>query len=368
LFGIAVRTVINEGAATACLAEERTMHTVLLTGATSFLGYHVAKRLNAVGIRPRVLELRESRVGVLDRLDVERCSGHLEDPAAVRAACAGADTLLHAAFKVSVGGGARQLEEMQRVNVEGTRQLLQSAAANGVARAVVTGSALAVGVNREPVPLNESASWSQHAFDLPYAHMRRQAELDALAQATSRFAVLTVCPAFTFGPDDPVGAPANKLLQALISGRLRFTLPVGFGCLDVRDFALGMVAAAERGRSRERYLLSGENVTTSQLLQQAAAIAKVRAPRFALPAILLHAAVGAVELVSKLRGKPAPVTRGVLQIIGRYAWYDTSKARTELGWAPRPLAETLDDTIRSLRDLQSTAAAEGSHEKGEVVR
>jgi len=344
------------------------MNTVLVTGGTSFLGYHVVKRLNTVGIRPRVLELRESRRGVLDRLDVDRCSGHLEDPEAVRAACAGADTLLHAAFKVSVGGGARQLEEMQRVNVEGTRQLLQAADAGGVARAVVAGSALAVGVNRQPVPLNESASWSQHVFDLPYANMRRQAELDALAQTTSRFAVLTVCPAFTFGPDDPVGAPANKLLEALMSGKLLFTLPVGFGCLDVRDFALGMLLAAERGRSRERYLLSGENVTTSQLLQQAAAIANVRAPRFMLPTIVLHGAVGAVELLSKLRGKPAPVTRGVLQIIGRYAWYDTSKARTELGWAPRPLRETLEDTIGWLRAPAASAAAEGVREKGEVVR
>jgi dihydroflavonol-4-reductase len=368
LFGIAVRPVINEGAATACSAEERTMHTVLLTGATSFLGYHVAKRLNAVGIRPRVLELPDSKADVLDRLDVERIPGDLEDPAAVRAACAGADTLLHAAFKVSVVGGAQQLEEMQRVNVEGTRRLLQAAAAGGVGRAVVTGSALAVGVNRQPVPLNESASWAQHAFDLPYARMRRQAELDALAQATSRFAVLTVCPAFTFGPDDPVGAPANKLLRALMSGKLPFAARVGFGCLDVRDFARGMVLAAERGRSRERYLLSGENVTTSQLLQEAAAIANVRAPRLTPPAILLHVAVGALEVVSKLRGKPAPVTRGVLQLIGRYAWYDTTKARAELGWTPRPLRETLDDTIRWLRAPESTVVAERIREKGEVVR
>jgi dihydroflavonol-4-reductase len=343
------------------------MNTVLVTGATSFLGYHVAKRLNAAGIRPRVLELRESRFAVLDRLDVERCSGHLEDPASLRAACAGADTLLHLAFKVSVGGGTQQLEEMQRVNVDGTRKLLQAAVASGVGRAVVTGSALAVGVNRQPAPLNESASWTEHLFDLPYARMRRQAELDALAEATSGFAVLTVCPSFTFGPDDPAGAPANKLLQALISGKLPFTLPVGFGCLDVRDFAIGMVLAAERGRPGQRYLLSGENVTTTQLLQQAAAIANVRTPWFTPPTVLLHGVVGVVELLSKLRGKPAPITRGVLQIIGRYAWYDTSKARTELGWAPRPLRETLEDTIRWLQHPGSGAGAERVRENSEVV-
>lgn len=343
------------------------MKTILVTGATSFLGYHVAKRLNQAGIRPRVLEPRESRREALDRLDVDRCSGDLEDPVAMQAACAGVDTLMHLAFKVSVGGGAGRLDEMRRVNIEGTRHLLQAATASGVRRAVVTGSALAIGVNRQPVPLDETASWSRHAFDLPYANIRRQAELDALAQATPRLAVLTVCPAFTFGPDDPSGAPANTLLRSLVSGKLRFTLPVGFSCLDVRDFADGVVRAGERGRSGERYLLSGENVTTDQLLEQAAAIAGVRAPRFTPAPFLVRGLVGALELISTIRRRPAPITRDVLQIIGRYAWYDTSKARAELGWVPRPLRETLEDTIRWLRSPVPSAAAD-AREKGTAVR
>jgi dihydroflavonol-4-reductase len=211
-------------------------------------------------------------------------------------------------------------------------------------------------VNRKPAPLDETARWSDHAFDLPYATIRRQAELDALTQATPAFAVLTVCPAFTFGPDDPIGAPANTLLGALIAGKQRFTLPVGFGCLDVRDFADGMIRAAEHGRSGERYLLSGENVTTSQLFERAAAIASVRAPRFRPPMMLVHAAVAAIGLASRLRGKPAPLTREVLQIVGRYAWYNTAKARRELGWTPRPLERTLEDTIAWLRSARKDAS------------
>jgi dihydroflavonol-4-reductase len=325
------------------------MKTILVTGASSFLGYHVVKRLNAAGLRPRVLELPDGKAEVLDRVDVERCAGHLGDPAAVRAACTGADTVLHLAFKVSVGGGAGLVEEMRKVNVGGTADLLQAAAAAGVRRAVVAGSALAVGVNKEPAALDERASWSRHAFDLPYANIRREAELTALALVTPQFAVITVCPAFTFGPDDPTGAPANKLLETLVKGRLKFTLPIGFSCLDVRDFADGMVRAAEQGHSGERYLLGGENVTTNQLLQRAANIASVRAPRFTPPTMLLQAAVSAMGLYSRLRRKPAPITREVLQVIGRYAWYDAGKARTELGWTPRPLNQTLADTIAWLR-------------------
>ena len=331
------------------------MNTVLVTGASGFLGYHVVKQLNERGIRPRVIELPGSKGDALKRLDVERCSGDLADQKSVDAACAGVHTLVHLAFKVSVGGGAQLIEEMRRVNIAGTRLLLQTAAAAGVRRAVVAGSALAVGVSREPVPLAESDGSPQNAFDIPYASIRREAELGALAQSTPAFEVVSVCPSFTFGPDDPTGAPANKLLQAIITRKLRFTLPVGVGCLDVRDFASGALLAADRGRAGERYLLSGENITANELVERAATLAGVRPPRLTPPTFLLNAGVGALELISKLRGKPAPVTRDVLQVLGRYAWYNTSKARTELGWTTRPLQQTLADTIVWLRESHTAA-------------
>ena len=280
------------------------MNTVLVTGASSFLGYHVAKLLNERGIRPRVLELAESKRAPLERLNVSQCDGHLEDPQSLAAACAGVDTLFHLAFRVSVGGGSKLLEEMQRVNVGGTERLLDVAASKGVTKVVVASSALAVGVNRRPEALDETAKWAEHAFALPYAEMRRLAEQKSLEKARPGFAVVAVCPAFTLGPDDPVGAPANKLIGTLIRGKLRFTLTVGFGCLDVRDFAIGAILAAERGHSGQRYLLSGHNVTTNQLLEQAAAIAGVRAPRFEPPRAVLKTVVAAVEVFSKIRGNP----------------------------------------------------------------
>jgi dihydroflavonol-4-reductase len=340
---------------------------ILLTGASGFLGYHVAKVLNQANIRPRVLELRDGHPDVLERLNVERCPGTLEDAAAVQAACAGVHTVIHLAFKVGVGGGAALHEEMERINVGCTNQLLTAAAASGVKRAVVASSALAVGVNRNPQPLDESADWSKHAFDLHYALVRRRAEAEALKHASPNLAIMAVCPAFTFGPDDPVGAPANKLVQAMMTRKLRFTIPVGCGALDVRDFAAGVVLAAERGRSGERYLLSGENVLMTDLLAEAAGIAGVPAPRVVAPTPLLSVAIGGLELVSRIRGKSAPVTREVLQVIGRYAWYDTTKARTELGWSSRPLRETLTDTIQWLRSHPSSRSDPSVRERSAVV-
>jgi dihydroflavonol-4-reductase len=328
---------------------------VLVTGATSFLGYHVAKKLNELGIRPRVLELDDAVIERLARLDVERCGGSLSSDAAMAAACADVEAVFHLAFKVSVAGGNAILDEMRQVNVTGTLRLLDAAAAAGVTRVVLASSALAVGVNRNPAPLDENASWSEHALDLPYATIRRDAERQGLARSRPGFDVVVVSPSFTLGPDDPVGAPANALLKSLINGKMYVAPRAGFGCLDVRDFANGVVLAAERGSPGQRYLLSGHNVTTDEFLGQAAALAGVRAPRFAPPLFLLKAAVAVIQAISKLRGKPAPISGEALQIIGRYAWYDTTRARTALGWEPRPLQQTLQDTIRWLRNPQPSA-------------
>ena len=102
--------------------------------------------------------------------------------------------------------------------------------------------------------------------------------------------------------------------------------------------------------------------------KQVAEIAGVRAPRFVPPTPILRGLVGLLELVSSIRGKPAPLTRDVLQIIGRYAWYDTSKARTELGWSTRPLRETLMDTIRWLQNPLSRPAESAAQGHGAAVR
>jgi dihydroflavonol-4-reductase len=339
------------------------MSTILVTGATGFLGFHVVRRLNERGVRPRVLELRDSDRRPLAELDVDVVEGHLEDQSALDTACTGADTLLHLAFRVAVGGGAKTEEEMRRINIVGSERLLRSAAANGVRTAVVSSSALAVGINREPEPLDESADWTQHPYEIPYVIVRREAERAALAMAAPEFTVVAVCPSFTMGPRDPVGAPANKLLKTIAAGKMRLKVPVGFGCLDVRDFADGVLLAAERGRSGQRYLLSGENVTAEQFLGLAATAAGVRPPRLQPPRPLLTAVVTVIGLVSKLRKKEPPITPGVLQLIGRNAWYDTTRARSELGWTSRPLQQTVEETIAWLRQdgLAASRPAKGSN-------
>lgn len=326
------------------------MNRVLVTGATSFLGYHVVKRLNERGIRPHVLVPKNSGPSiVLQKLNVEVIAGDLNDIASLVTVFAGIDTILHLAFVVKLGGGAEMEKNMRQANVGGTRCVVQAAAQAKVPRVVVTGSALAVGVNRESKALDENADWNIHRVSVPYAEIRREAEQEALANATHETSVVIVCPSFTLGPDDPVGAPANKLVKALSAGKVPVKIHVGLGCLDVRDFADGMLRAAELGRPGQRYILSGHNLMFDEFLGEVTRIAGSKPPRFTLPKWLALTLVAAIEGFYALKRQPPPITRSVLQIIDRYAWYDTQRAQTELGWQARPFADTVADTVAWLR-------------------
>lgn len=324
---------------------------VLVTGAANFLGYHVIKALNARGVRPRVLidPDAESAPGLrsLERLEIERVSGSVHDLESLSAACAGVGTLFHLHFVINLGGGPAAAAELQRGNVVATRNVLDAATGARVERIVVSSSALAVGLNPEPRPLDESADWDTFRYRLPYAESRHEAEREALARPAGGPVIVAVCPSFTMGPEDYVGAPANGLVRKMAKPWFRVTAPVGFGVLDVRDYADGALRAADRGRHGQRYILSGHDVMTRHLHRAVAEVVGNRPPRFLVvaPRWLIAPLVGALNAWSRVRGRPPKVAPALLDIWGRHAWYDTTLARSELGWQPRPLKETLADAI-----------------------
>ncbi len=329
------------------------MNTVLVTGPAGFLGHHVIQQLNANGIRPRVLlppDIDDSlpKVRALQQQNVEIISGDIDNPAALQNACNGVDTVLHLHFEITLGSDAQARQALHEENVQGTRNLLDAATKANVSRMVISSSALTIGLHHEAETLNENADWMQYAFTLPYAQSRREAEQMALSQAgPDRPQIVVVNPSFTLGPDDWISAPANRLVMAMTKPGFRLTAPIGFGVLDVRDYADGVIRAAKHGKPGQRYILSGDNLTPRQL---AHAVAKAVGNEpansfFSLRGWMVYPLVVLVELFSKLRGRPAPVSRNILELWGRYAWYDTSLSRNELGWKPRPLQETLRDTI-----------------------
>jgi dihydroflavonol-4-reductase len=328
------------------------MNTFLVTGPTGFLGYHVVKLLNSRGHRPRVLlptdldpDLPE--LNALQKLDIEEVKGDVGDPAALQAACEGVNTVLHLQFTIALGGGEEIEKSLYEGNVVGTRNVLEAAARTGVGRVVVSSSVLAVGLNPDPQPLDENADWNRYAFSLPYALSRRYAEQEALTRPAGPPEVVVVNPAFTLGPEDWVGVPANSLVMRMAKPSFRLSAPIGFGLLDVRDYADGVLRAAERGTPGQRYILSGTNVMPDQLVKAVADIVGNKPPRwlFPLQAWIVRPLILGLNFWNRLRGKPPKIAPSLLELWGHYAWYDTRRARNELGWEPRPLQESLRDTL-----------------------
>lgn len=329
-----------------------------MTGADGFLGYHVVKLLNKHSIRPRVLlpaDIDPDLPGInaLKSMNIEIVNGDINDSDSLRTACDGIHVVLHLHFAITLGGGKQVEETLYQENVVGARNLLEAAAQTGVARVVVSSSSLAVGLHHEPKLLDEEADWDKYNFSLPYAVSRRNAEQALLTEPkTGLPEIIVVSPSFTLGPDDWSGAPANSLVMRMSKPGFRITAPIGFGILDVSDYAEGVLLAAERGISGRKYILSGDNIMPDQLAKAVASEVGFEPPTwlFTLRAWMIFPVVVILELWSTLTGKLPKVTRELLELWGRYAWYDTSRAREELGWKPRPLRESLRDTIQWMRE------------------
>ena len=330
------------------------MEKVLVTGAEGILGHHTIKLLNEQKkIRPKgLVSIEEEDLAKfgLDNLDVELIKGNVKDLQVLREACEGIDTVFHMTFGISFGGGKKAKELMDEKNIEGTRNLIKAATEAGVKTVVVSSSSLTVGLHPEPQPLDETTDWETYKFNLPYAVSRREAELIALAaeESPDHPKIVVINPSFTMGPEDYVGAPANSLAKLIGQGKIKLNVPIGFGLLDVRDYAAGALLAAEKGRHGQRYILSGENVTVPQFINKIYAFKELKPPGFLLPipVWIVSPLIALINIFSKIRGQEPPVSSSILELWNNHAFYDTKLAQEELGWQPRPLEETIKDSLQ----------------------
>jgi dihydroflavonol-4-reductase len=309
----------------------------LVTGGTGFLGSHVVRALAARGDELRLLVRRGSSLDHLSDLELERAGGDVTDRRAVRRAMEGVERVFHLAGTTSMR--PRDRNWVFELNVKGTRIVLEEALAAGVMRAVHTSSVAAIGPAKPHSTADESQPFRVGHLGIAYVNSKHEAELEAFRIAAHGLSVVCVNPSFVLGPDDPKGT-SMELVRRFLLGRIPAYVEGGLNIVDVRDVATGHLLADEKGEVGERYILGGRNFTFDRLFADFARIsgraAPVRLP--AAPSAL------AVELISRA-GLPFPVSPDEVRSAMQWWTYRNAKARKELGFAPRPHEETLDDAI-----------------------
>jgi dihydroflavonol-4-reductase len=313
--------------------------TAFVTGATGFVGAHVARALLAAGRRVRCLVRPTSEATLLAELPVERIAGDVTDAASVREAISGCDEVFHCAADYRLY--ARDPTEIYRTNVEGTRVVLAAAEALGVRRIVHTGSVATLAGRADGTPVDERAVATLDDVIGDYKRSKLLAEREVEAAWARGVPVVVVSPSTPVGDGDVKPTPTGKIIVDFLAGRFPAYVDTGLNVIDVRDVAAGHLLAAERGRPGERYILANANVTLKELLAMLAQIAGRAAPRLRLPH-WVPLAIAHVEapIARFLRRAPRVPLDGV-RMSRKPMFFDGGKAVRELGLPQSPIEPAL---------------------------
>jgi len=313
---------------------------VLVTGATGFVGSNVAAALAARGDQVRVLRRATSRLDALEGVPVEFVVGDILDLDSLEAAMRGCQVVFHVAATSQYWRSGR--ETIYRVNVEGTRHVMQAALAAGVERVVHTSSVAALGYAPRGKLTDESQVFPPELSWFAYGHSKYLAELEVQKAVAQGLPAVIVNPTIVLGPRD-VNFVSGSLVRASIKGQLRVVPPGGSNVVHVADVVAGQLAAAERGQVGERYILGGENLSHWEIATILAQVTGGPPPLLVLPRWSLEPIARLVDAFNSLRPGPPLVTGYQIRLGGETFYVDSSKAIRELGLPQTPFRQAAED-------------------------
>jgi dihydroflavonol-4-reductase len=320
------------------------MAATLVTGATGLVGSHVARHLVERGDDVRVTVRQGSLLDNLQGLGVRVVSCDMLDRRAVRRALRGVDRVFHIAGMTSLRADA---DTLFRINVEGTRVVLEEALRAGVERAVYTSSAAAVGPARHGSTADESQVFRAGGFGLPYVDSKHEAESIALRVAAQGLDLVIVNPAHVFGRGD-LYRSSTELVRRFLRREIPAYVDGALNIVDADDVARGHLLADERGATGERYILGNRNFTLDRLFADLGRLSGVEPPALKLP---LPAALTLARTLEALPGR-APITTGEVRAASLWWAFRSTKAKRELGWNPSHHEDTLVSTIEWYRERE----------------
>jgi dihydroflavonol-4-reductase len=320
------------------------MKPTLVTGATGFIGWHVARQLLERGQRVRALVRDPARsakaLAELERIEpgLEIVPGDLRDEDSLRSAVEGCGVVYHVAADYRLW--ARRPEEMYRSNVDGTRNLLAAARKAGVQRCVYTSTVGCIGMRSGELGTEDSPAGLDE-MQGAYKRSKFLAEKIALEFAGDGYPVIVVNPTAPVGDHDFRPTPTGKIVVDFLRGAMPAYLDTGLNVVYVGDVAAGHLLACERGRPGERYILGGENLTLQQIFGELEALTGMPAPKLRIPYAVAYAAGIASTGWAAVTGREPRAPLDGVRMARKKMWVRHDKAARELGYTARPAVEAL---------------------------
>jgi dihydroflavonol-4-reductase len=319
-----------------------------VTGATGFLGSHVARALAAQGAELRLLVRPTSNLKNLEGLKAETASGDLRDAASLEKAMSGCDTAFHVAADYRLW--VRDPGEMYKSNVDGTRALLEAARKNGVRRVVYTSSVATMGFTNNGHPADEDSPVSLADMIGHYKRSKFMAEQIALEAGRSGMHVVTVNPTTPIGEQDVKPTPTGRIVVDFLKRKFPAYVETGLNLVDATVCARGHIAALEKGKTGERYILGGENLTLKQIIDKLGRITGLPSPKIKLPYFFAFA-TGVVDeaITGRLLKREPRATIDTVRMGKKKMFASSDKAERELGWKIVPVEDALRRAVEWFR-------------------
>lgn len=325
-----------------------------ITGATGFLGSHVARVLADQGASLRLLVRSTSNLKNLEGLKADTATGDLRDAASLEKAIAGCEVVFHVAADYRLW--VRDPAEMYASNVEGTRAILAAARKNKVRCVVYTSSVATMGFTSNGRPADEDSPVTLADMIGHYKRSKFMAEQVALEAGRNQAAgqgamrVVTVNPTTPVGEQDIKPTPTGRIVVDFLKRKFPAYVDTGLNLVNVRECARGHIAAMEKGRSGERYILGGENLTLKQILDKLGEISGLPSPTLKLPYFVAYLAGAVDETFSgRLLGREPRATIEQVRMGKKKMWASSAKAERELGWKTIPADDALRRAVEWFR-------------------
>jgi dihydroflavonol-4-reductase len=317
---------------------------VFLTGATGFVGSHVARAYTAQNAELRLLTRKTSSLTAIEGLQAEVVVGDLRQPESLRSAIRGCDALVHVAADYRLW--VRDPKEMYAANVDGTRELLRIAREENVARVVYTSSVATMGFRADGTIVNEDTPVALADMIGHYKRSKFLAEQEAVEAARAAQHVMILNPTTPIGFGDAKPTPTGRIIVDFLNKRFPAYVDTGLNLVDVDEVARMHVVALECGTPGERYILGGENLTLKQILDRMSAITGLPSPTMKVPhTVAMVFAFFDETITGKLRGKEPRATVEAVRMGKKMMFASSAKAEHELGFKVMPVYPALRAAI-----------------------